>query len=277
MSEQLAKGNEATFQAATLEAVLLGGDLERLSPAERVAYYKSTCESLGLNPLTKPFQYLKLNGKTILYASKDCTEQLRSIRKVSVNIVAREAVEGCYVVTARAKLPDGREDESVGAVNIDGLKGEARSNALMRCETKAKRRVTLSICGLGMLDESEVDSIPGAQRVTFETPSAVKLVEAGVPAAPKPAVEVEAAPKQDTGEAATAEELSALRVAIGEAKWTKAKGNGFFKLYFGTTFAALTREQVASAMELVKASMVPDEDKTFEEVYMQLKAEGKVL
>jgi hypothetical protein len=29
--------------------------------------------------------------------------------------------------------------------------------------TKAKRRVTLSICGLGMLDESEVASIPGAR------------------------------------------------------------------------------------------------------------------
>jgi hypothetical protein len=29
----------------------------------------------------------------------------------------------------------------------------------MKCETKAKRRVTLSICGLGMLDETEVDSL----------------------------------------------------------------------------------------------------------------------
>jgi hypothetical protein len=30
----------------------------------------------------------------------------------------------------------------------------------MKAETKAKRRVTLSICGLGMLDESEVESLP---------------------------------------------------------------------------------------------------------------------
>src|SRR6185312_3719783 len=35
----------------------------------------------------------------------------------------------------------------------------------MKAETKAKRRVTLSICGLGMLDETEVDSIPDARRV----------------------------------------------------------------------------------------------------------------
>jgi hypothetical protein len=34
----------------------------------------------------------------------------------------------------------------------------------MKAITKAKRRVTLSISGLGFLDESEVDSVPGARR-----------------------------------------------------------------------------------------------------------------
>ncbi len=51
---------------------------------------------------------------------------------------------------------------------IEGLKGEARANAIMKCVTKAKRRVTLSICGLGMLDETEVDSIPTAQKVAVD-------------------------------------------------------------------------------------------------------------
>ena len=32
-------------------------------------------------------------------------------------------VEDCYVVTARASFPDGRHDESIGAVPIAGLKG----------------------------------------------------------------------------------------------------------------------------------------------------------
>ncbi len=145
-----------------IERVLLTGDLSKLTPEQRLSYYNRVCESLDLNPLTKPFSYLQLSGKTVLYANKDCTEQLRSKRIVSVRIVAREVVEGCYVVTAQAALPSGRVDESIGAVPIENLKGEMRSNAMMKCETKAKRRVTLSICGLGMLDESEVDSIPGA-------------------------------------------------------------------------------------------------------------------
>ena len=33
---------------------------------------------------------------------------------------------------------------------------------MMKAETKAKRRATLSICGLGLLDETEVSTIPGA-------------------------------------------------------------------------------------------------------------------
>jgi hypothetical protein len=148
--------------AASLEQVLIGGDLSKLSAADRVMYYKAVCDSVKLNPLTKPFEYITLNGKLTLYARRDATDQLRQLHKVSIEIVAREVVEDCYVVTARATTPI-RQDESIGAVNIAGLKGDVRANAMMKAETKAKRRVTLSICGLGMLDETEVETIPGAR------------------------------------------------------------------------------------------------------------------
>jgi hypothetical protein len=151
------------YRAEAFEAALVGGDLSKLTTDERVHYYNRTCESLGLNPLTKPFSYLNLNGKLVLYALRDCTEQLRKIHRVSITIVSRDMLaDDIYVVTARATLPDGRTDESTGVVSLAGLKGENRSNALMKAETKSKRRVTLSICGLGILDESEVSSIPNA-------------------------------------------------------------------------------------------------------------------
>ena len=151
----------------TIEQTLIGGDLSRLQPEQRLELYKAVCSSLSLNPLTKPFAYIQLNGKLTLYALKDCTDQLRTIHGISISILSREVIEGVYVVTAHAQRPDGRHDESTGAVPIDGVKGETRANALMKAETKAKRRATLSICGLGMLDESEVDSIKGAQRVDY--------------------------------------------------------------------------------------------------------------
>ena len=37
-----------------LEQVLIGGDLSALTEAQRLAYYRAVCQSLGLNPLSKP-------------------------------------------------------------------------------------------------------------------------------------------------------------------------------------------------------------------------------
>lgn len=65
-------------------------------------------------------------------------------------------------MTARATDPAGRSDEAIGAVSVAGLRGDALANAIMKAETKAKRRVTLSIVGLGWLDESEIETIPAA-------------------------------------------------------------------------------------------------------------------
>ena len=44
-----------------VETVVIGGDLAELNAAPRAEYYAAVCRSLGLNPLTKPFEYLTLN------------------------------------------------------------------------------------------------------------------------------------------------------------------------------------------------------------------------
>jgi len=168
MTMQTTNGTaNGTSGGAIIERVIALGDLEALKPYERAQYYARLCESMGLNALTQPFMYVRLNGKLQLYARKDATDQLRKIHRVSLRIVARELdADGVYTVTARASMPDGREDESTGCVAIGGAKGENLANAKMKAETKAKRRVTLSICGLGWLDESEVSDVRGARPVT---------------------------------------------------------------------------------------------------------------
>jgi hypothetical protein len=143
-----------------VEKVVIGGDLSELNAAQRAEYYAAVCRSLGLNPLTKPFEYLTLNGKLRLYALRDCADQLRRLHGISIYIANRERMNDIYVVTARAKDRQGREDGSTGAVPLGNLRGDALANALMKAETKAKRRVTLSIAGLGWLDETELDTIP---------------------------------------------------------------------------------------------------------------------
>ena len=151
------EANSPTRDAVRL--AVANGDLEELDREARAEYYKAVCESVGLNPLTRPLDHLELNGKLTLYAKRDATDQLRHKHQVSIEIVDRVTQEDVYIVRARATLPDGRSDGSLGAVSLAGLNGEALANALMKAETKAKRRVALSICGLGLLDETEVETI----------------------------------------------------------------------------------------------------------------------
>jgi hypothetical protein len=126
---------------------------------------------MGLDPFTKPFDILRLNGKEVLYCTRSGTQQLNKLHKVSHLITSRDtnAEAGVYIVTSKASLPDGRCTESIGAVNIAGLKGEMYANAIMKAETKSKRRATLDLLGLGVLDESEAESIPNASTVALNT------------------------------------------------------------------------------------------------------------
>jgi hypothetical protein len=153
--------------------VILSGDLSKLSATDKVQYFNGYCERLGLDPFTQPFQILRLNGKEILYLTRAGAQQLNKLHSVSHEIVSRNIHESAstYEVIARASLPDGRHTESIGAVTIANLKGEAYCNALMKAETKAKRRATLDLLGLGLLDETEVASI-----VTQEPVMASKMV-----------------------------------------------------------------------------------------------------
>jgi hypothetical protein len=170
---------------AIMEQVIVKGDLKDLKPEERARYYLETCRSLGINPLVKPFEYITLNGKLTLYATRTATDQLRAVKNVSVKIVERRTENDLYVVVAQASINVGygeiRQDESTGAVSIAGLKGDALANAYMKAETKAKRRVTLSICGLGFMDESELATVPGAVVVPVDMETG-EIIETDPPA-----------------------------------------------------------------------------------------------
>jgi len=148
--------------AQTVDDVIARGDLTNLSPADRVVHYHNVCRSLGLNPLTQPFAYITLNGKLQLYAKRDACDQLRKLHGINIEIPDRSVHDGLLTVHACATDKTGRRDEDFGVVSIAGLRGDVAANAVLKAVTKAKRRVTLSICGLGFLDETEVETIPDA-------------------------------------------------------------------------------------------------------------------
>ena len=172
MNQALAKAEPTReierVDLSALERVIVAGDLSKLTPAERWQYYIGTCQSVGLNPFTRPFDYLTMDGKLVLYANKGCAEQLRALAQISISAPSITFDDGMCVVTVEATDARGRKDSDIGIVPLDGLKAQLRANAIMKAVTKAKRRVTLSMCGLNVPDETEVDSIPGARVISVQ-------------------------------------------------------------------------------------------------------------
>ena len=116
-----------------------------------------------------------------MYAKKDATDQLRRIYDISVEELKHDFRKDLelYIVTASGHNKDARRDVSTGAVSVGGLRADALANAIMKAETKAKRRLTLSLCGLGMLDETELETIADIQ--LGATPASVVPLPPAVP------------------------------------------------------------------------------------------------
>jgi hypothetical protein len=163
----------------TLMKVALTGEMNGLSQSQLMQVYLEKCYRVGLDPATYPFQLLELNSKLIWYATKACAHGLTKKHGLSVTCITQDIKEDGAVVMYRCSGPgiggEMRDCDDIGVVDLTGLKGERRSNAIMKAHTKAKRRAVLSWSGLGESDEEELASIPGAKVVPFTTTEPVEL------------------------------------------------------------------------------------------------------
>lgn len=180
--------------AEVMEQIMVAGDLSRLKPEQRVQFIHKLCEQIGISPWSRPIDFFKgRSGQLIPYFNRDATDQLRKVHKVSIQIVERAVVGQIYVVTARATLPTGRQDESTGAVFMGAAYGDDLANLLMKAETKAKRRVTLSIVGLGFLTQDEVEDIPDAKYTIVDEGGPKRIQPAQPKSLPPPVASVKKA------------------------------------------------------------------------------------
>ncbi len=180
--------------------------MSRLTAEQRVSYYKAVCESLGLNPLTRPFDYITLNGKLTLYARKDAADQLRRLHGVSIDDVEITEVGDTYSVKVKGHDKTGRSDVEIGVVSKKDMQGNS-ANVQMKAVTKAKRRLTLSLCGLGMLDETEIETIRDAQPVLVDDNGVIE---------PQPAEEAIPAPTSEMTLEFAESELNSKGVRYGD-------------------------------------------------------------
>lgn len=161
--------DEEARRWTAIQAALASNDYSKLTDQERAVLLNKTCESMGLNPLGQPFGFFKMkDGKVSLYAKRACSDQLGKIHGLSIIECGESFNEKTRILTVKVKMRDrdGRESMNRGDVFISpSLAGEDLANAYMRCHTKAVRRCTLAMCGLGFLDETEVEDIRQPQKL----------------------------------------------------------------------------------------------------------------
>lgn len=149
---------------AIAETALIQGDLRAMSQEQRVDYYLRLCDSVGLNPYSKPFIYVEMKGKLVLYPTKSVTNQLAKIHGLSFSPPDVKIADDMIMVTVTVKDRNGRTDTDMGIVPAPKGMGEDRANAIMKAITKAKRRAVFSLVGMnGVVDEIEgnnIDIIP---------------------------------------------------------------------------------------------------------------------
>jgi hypothetical protein len=167
-----------------LERVLIIGDLKDLTPEQRVEYARNMGRSLGFNMLTRPFDYIlfrEFDGgpeRLELYLNARGAAQLRKIHRISIvpGSLKRVIHEEHCMVSVDVRDGWGTTDSATGSLTLYKFKNKEKvplvgrewDNAIMKCETKAKRRATLSICGLAMLDDSQLDTMQVIGGVTPE-------------------------------------------------------------------------------------------------------------
>jgi hypothetical protein len=110
--------------------------------------------------------------KLILYAAKNSTDQLRAIYGITTvpGSLKQWREEGMLKASISMRMKSGRTDSDIAVIPMERysrkqnrsytLSGAQLANAEMHVVTKAKRRTTLALCGLGgIVDESELDTM----------------------------------------------------------------------------------------------------------------------
>lgn len=191
------------------EAIAIHGDYSKLTEEQRKFLLLYLCKIHGLDPSTRPFSYLKIadrrSGKirTVLYAHKAATDGIAKNLKLSDEYLKIHELPGGAIIYEVAVVDQeylssggkaGVRKICVGSVP-PGINGLDLANAHKKAETQAHRRAILAIACPGVLDESEVEDMPG-EKIEEDTirpaekPKPAKLPkpshEVGIPKSPLP-------------------------------------------------------------------------------------------
>jgi len=174
-ADDIIRADPAIARAAVVH--MLGtGDYSKLSDDQRAQLHLQMCTSLGVNPLTRPFEWIEFydpetRGKKLtLYPKSSLADQLSYVHRIRVRTVEEKMVGTLYKLVLEGTMPDGRSETNVAYLDMvdrEGkpLRGQRHGNGLMKARTKCKRRLIFGMVGMSMPDR---DSLQDARTVVVD-------------------------------------------------------------------------------------------------------------
>ena len=82
MSTQVIESQSSNAMNEMLADIILDGNIKNLNRDQKKNYVMKVCEVTGLNPALRPFDFITLQGREVMYANKQAAEQLRQIHNI---------------------------------------------------------------------------------------------------------------------------------------------------------------------------------------------------
>lgn len=220
MSTELQK---IDMESVAVREYFRSGNVAQLRDSEKDFVLQKLCDRYGLDPILRPFDLISFQGGQKFYMTASATNQLANIKSLSreVGEISIDEAKMLAKCTVSVLDPQGRKENSTGYVSVARflaptkdnpvpkrvmMEGEDLANALLKLETKTKRRATMSFFGVmdsvGDYEDRSVAHVaaPDVSRPQLmrDAATATKVVEASVvveEAKPTPAPKKERAVK----------------------------------------------------------------------------------
>ncbi len=161
----------AEQKTALINAYLRTGELQGFSDEMLNDIYAKECRRLNLDPFDRPFDVISFKkGSLRLYLTSKGNDTLAAIHNISrvtihqpqVRVVQKALLVYCQ---SEAILPAGRRQSASAFLPYNEV---TLATDLMKIETKAERRATMKLMGIGALLEDDLSSIPNVMLPAVE-------------------------------------------------------------------------------------------------------------
>lgn len=183
------------MQSASVREYFRSGNVAQLNEHEKDFVLAKLCERYGLDPILRPFDLISFQGGQKFYMTASATNQLANAKGLSREVVSLDIVEDKMMAKCTVKVsdPTGRTEVANGFIAISKflaptkadpvpkrvlLDGDDLANALLKLETKTKRRATLSFFGV-MDAGSDYEDRPAANVVAPDVSRPQVIADAG--------------------------------------------------------------------------------------------------